>query len=971
MTDTLARLSAALNDRYEVEREIGHGGMATVYRALDVRHQRPVAIKVLHPELAAAVGAERFLREIAIAAQLQHPNILTLIDSGTADGLLYYVMPFVEGESLRDRIGEGRERLPVPEVVRLLLEITDALTEAHRLGVAHRDVKPENVMLSGRHALVVDFGVAKALREATSTHALTSVGISLGTPTYMAPEQAAADPAADHRVDIYAVGVLAYELLTGKPPFTGSPQAVLAAHISSAPAPVSKVRPDLPAALAAVVMRCLRKDPAERFATAEELHAALQSVATPATGTVPAILRIGTTSRGRRRIALAAVVLVAIVSLAGWKVVTEARHRAWARDTAVPEIQRLLELAGGADIALNDSLYRLAKRALEYAPNDSVVRATARRVTAGTSIRTEPAGATVLRTRYDDSTQWERVGVTPFDSVRVPRGISRWRIEHDGYRPLMLAAGPGAISRITLRLDSLNAPYSEMVLVPGDSDVTASVIGLDHVQGVTLDDYRIDRYEVTNAEYKRFVDAGGYSKPEYWSADLPAGADFRTTVARFTDRTGRPGPATWEGGAPPSGQENLPVAGVSWYEASAYARFAGKSLPTVFHWARAAAIGAAQFVVPGSNFGTQGTRAASTFAGMSPFGTFDMAGNVREWCLNTDGDRRYILGGGWNDEEYGFTDSYAADPLDRSPTNGIRLMLSLRGENQSAARLLRMKERDYSKETPVPDIVYAGFRRMYDYDSTPLAASLDGTDSSNADWIVERVSYAAAYGGERIPALLYLPKHVTPPYQVVLFFPGSNALHSSSSDAIPLFVFDWLLRGGRAVLHPIYKSTYERGDSLKSDYAEESVFYRDHVLMWGKDVRRSVDYLVTRPDIDTSAIAYYGVSWGGYLGGIFPAIEPRFKASILYVAGLARDRGMPEVEPINFLPRIRTPVLMLNGRYDHFFPVESAQKPFFRLLGTPAEHKRYVLYDGGHNVPRERLIAESMDFLDRYLGPVR
>jgi eukaryotic-like serine/threonine-protein kinase len=299
MPDTLSHLATALRDRYDVEAEIGHGGMATVYRARDLRHNRTVAIKVLHPDLAASVGSDRFLREIGISARLEHPNSLTLIDSGEADGLLFYVMPFVEGESLRERILPTRDRLPVADVVRLLAEITDALSEAHRLGIVHRDVKPENVMLSGRHALVVDFGVAKALRDASSSHALTSIGISLGTPSYMAPEQAAADPAADHRVDIYAVGILGYELLAGQPPFTGAPQTILAAHITTEPVPIREVRPDVPRALADIVMRCLRKSPDERFQTAEELHDALAAAMTPATGTLPARIAIPASRRTR------------------------------------------------------------------------------------------------------------------------------------------------------------------------------------------------------------------------------------------------------------------------------------------------------------------------------------------------------------------------------------------------------------------------------------------------------------------------------------------------------------------------------------------------------------------------------------------------------------------------------------------------------------------------------------------------
>ena len=287
MTDSLARLTAALGDHYRVERELGQGGMATVYLAEDVKHRRKVAIKVLREDLAASLGPTRFLREIEIAAQLQHPNILPLLDSGNVDGFLYYVMPYVTGQSLRERIAREGE-LPVHEAVRLLMEVVDALAHAHEHGVVHRDIKPDNVMLSGRHALVADFGVAKAVSEATGRNAITTLGVAVGTPTYMSPEQAAADPHIDHRSDIYAVGVMAYELLAGRPPFTGAtPQQVLAAHVTEAPDPVSKRRPGLSPALEAAVMRCLAKRPADRWQTAGELLAQLEPLATPSGGVTP------------------------------------------------------------------------------------------------------------------------------------------------------------------------------------------------------------------------------------------------------------------------------------------------------------------------------------------------------------------------------------------------------------------------------------------------------------------------------------------------------------------------------------------------------------------------------------------------------------------------------------------------------------------------------------------------------------
>jgi eukaryotic-like serine/threonine-protein kinase len=327
MTEPVSRLQTALADRYRIERELGQGGMATVYLAEDLKHHRKVAVKVLRPDLAATLGPERFGREIEVAARLQHPHILGLLDSGDAGGFFYYVMPYVEGETLRDRLTRGGE-LPVPEAVRLLGEIAEALATAHRAGVVHRDIKPENVMLSGRHAMVMDFGVAKAVTEASSGPQLTSAGVALGTPAYMAPEQATADPHMDGRVDIYAIGVMGYEMLTGAPPFSGlNPQQTLAAHVTRAPVPVGQQREGLSPALEAVVMRCLAKRPADRFQTADELVAALE----PPTQTQPVAAMTKGPEPVRRRsavVGVGAAVVAAVVGLVLW--------HPWSRAAARP-----------------------------------------------------------------------------------------------------------------------------------------------------------------------------------------------------------------------------------------------------------------------------------------------------------------------------------------------------------------------------------------------------------------------------------------------------------------------------------------------------------------------------------------------------------------------------------------------------------------------------------------------------------
>ena len=274
MSDVLLRLSAALRDRYRVERELGQGGMATVYLAHDLRHDRDVAIKVLHPDLGAALGSDRFLTEIRTTARLQHPHILPLLDSGEADTLLYYVMPLVKGETLRARL-ERERQLPIHESVRIARDVASALDYAHREGVIHRDIKPENILLHDGQVLVADFGIALAVQSAGGAR-MTQTGLSLGTPHYMSPEQAMGEKAIDARADVYALGAVTYEMLVGTPPFTGaSVQAIVAKVLTERPSSPTTVRDTIPAAVEEAVLTALAKLPADRFATAAEFAAAL------------------------------------------------------------------------------------------------------------------------------------------------------------------------------------------------------------------------------------------------------------------------------------------------------------------------------------------------------------------------------------------------------------------------------------------------------------------------------------------------------------------------------------------------------------------------------------------------------------------------------------------------------------------------------------------------------------------------
>jgi dienelactone hydrolase len=822
------------------------------------------------------------------------------------------------------------------------------------------------VLLSRGAAEVTDFGIAKAIQASRvvpsvsgeASDSLTQLGTSVGTPAYMAPEQAAGDPNLDHRADIYAVGVLAYEMLEGQPPFTGTPQSVMSAHLTKSPKAMT--RADVPPSLRRTILKCLEKDPAHRFQSADELLADIESIVTPS-GALPS------TRPARRGRAFAWAGAAAVAIALGWLATAPMRRARWVRNEAIPRIKQY------ADLAQNDSAWMLARRAHEILPTDSTLATLWPRFARKAVLRSTPEGATIYRASFDDTTRWISLGTTPTDSLWLPFGTGRLRAEKAGYRTQHGLMGSGSRSYM---LDSVAGPDSEMAHIPGGT-FGVFLVGLDVNRTLTLGDFRMDKLEVTNREYKAFVDAGGYGKREYWPAELTSDGvapTFEAAVAKFTDRTGRAGPSTWEAGAYPAGQADFPVGGVSWYEASAYAKFVGKSLPTVFHWSRAAFTQSARFIVPGSRFESTSPVRGGAPRSIGVYGVYDLAGNVREWCENSAGSGgRFILGGGFSEMPYGFTDGYAQPPTDRSAINGIRLVRYLHADDQLEKAMAPQPRAftDYTRETPVPDVVFEGFRHVFDYDPGALNARTESRDTTQDDWIVERVSFDAAYGGERMMAVLLLPKHHAGPYQSVVYFPGSNVISMANSVERREQLASFVVKTGRAVILPILKSTYERRDSLTSDLPEQTIFWRDHVVMWTKDIKRTVDYVSSRRDMDSSRIAFMGTSWGSNQAPISLVAEPRFKAAVLNVAGLTMERSRPEVDPLNYLPRVTQPVLMLNGRYDFFFPVETAQRPFFARLGTPADRKKWTVYEGGHDVPRTELIKETLGWLDTYLGPVR
>ncbi len=915
---------------YEVLAPLGAGAMGEVYRARHVKLRREAAVKVLPPQLAShPERLRRFEREARAASALQHPTIVTIYDIGEERGTTYIAMELVAGETLRARLAGGA--LPLLEALRLARTVAEGLAAAHAVGIVHRDLKPENLMVTADGRVkILDFGLAKEVPtgadvapDLATLSQLTREGIAVGTVPYMAPEQLVGD-AVSPQSDQFSLGVVLFEMLCGRRPFEGDAATTLvSAILRDEPLSLSRLRPEVPRRLADLVRRCLDKDPRRRFATTASLVEALRACESEL---APHRRRL---RLGRRGVAALLALSAATGVVLAWRAWRDDLVR-WQRREVFAEVDRLSE-AGRLGQA-----YLLAKGLERDLPDDPTVRRRLERITIPVSIVTEPAGADVeLRPYASSEAAWVRLGETPLVGVRIPYALMQWRIRHAGYETF--EGAPFGIRPFTalgkgLHLDPAGSRPEGMVRVPGGPYQRASF------PAVELEDYWLDRLEVSNREYLEFVENGGYGDARYWEDAFAAAETSPAEVmGRLVDRTGRPGPAGWElGGYAPDTADD-PVGGVSWYEAAAYCRWAGKSLPTLYHWSAATAQDQLSDIVEVSNFGGAGPEAVGTRPGLGDFGTYDMAGNVREWCwTGTGGGRRYILGGSWNEPTYAFrVDAETSPPLSRAPVNGIRCALYRSPPAEQLLAPVVSSRRRQRHDAPVDDEVFAAYRRIYAYDRTPLNATVESVDESSEYWRRETVTFDAAYGGERVSAHLFLPRNAQPPYQAVVWVPGNDAFFLPPGRALASpYLFDFVPRSGRALVYPVFKGTYER--RMPFSFAPNE--WRDLIVLWSKDLGRTVDYLESRDDIDAAKLGYYGFSAGAVYGPIFTAVDDRFGASVLLAGGLSAGFP-PEADALNFAPRSQVPTLMINGQDDFLMPWEEAEQPLFRLLGAPLERQ--------------------------------
>ena len=580
----------------------------------------------------------------------------------------------------------------------------------------------------------------------------------------------------------------------------------------------------------------------------------------------------------------------------------------------------------------------------------------------------------------DTTNNWTYLGVSPIKNIKVPLTSFYLKFNKDSSEfisithPYYLKDGDNYFFLPQKDAGNINQDFK--LFLGGNKKMLFP--GLDHEENIMISPYKISKYEVSNSEFKEFIDSGGYQDSSYWDFPIEVSGinyNFSNTINKFVGKFGKPGPANWTYSRFPSGHEDYPVTGISWFEARAYANYKDLALPTIYQWSNSANLGRSNIFVPKSNFSKN--QFVNTFNDKSNNlrGLHNIAGNVREWVINSgskDNSLKVILGGCFKDPDYAFNDFYSQNIFDRSIGNGLRLVENLDHDmdfKDQSNKDVYIEIRDFLKTSKISNDVFDVYLSQFlDYNKS-IVDTIFNVNSSGT-FQVDRYEISGISDSENIlPGYIFYDSSISPPFKPIIYFPGSNAIHLPNTDMMisqQLKSFDYLMSEGYAIVFPIYTSTYEKEDDLKSDYPSRTKIYKDHVITWGKEYKKTIDYIEFNKNLDIESLSYFGESWGGYMGNILLAIDQRVKSAVLHVAGLCFQETYKEVDLCLFTPRITCPTLMLNGKYDCFFPLETSQKPMFKLLGTDEKDKKHFVFESGHYVPRANLIREHLDWLKTY-----
>jgi len=1008
-------------------RKVGEGGMGVVYLAEQLEPiRRKVALKLLRTSQLAQQAVQRFDSERRFMATLHHPNIASVYAAGsTTNSQPFVAMEWIDGIPITRYCDD--HQLPIDARLKLFQQICNGVQHAHYRGVIHRDLKPSNILVAEYNhepvPKIIDFGVAKSHSlELQFNDQITRADQIIGTLKYMSPEQAGTNQRdVNTRSDIYALGAILHELITGEIPLAQEFDAVetLEEHLSitreAIPRQLSRSlqlsekqqqtsenRKTTTAALSKqieldlewIVTKSLEKDPGDRYATAKSFSDDIERFRKniPVQARPHSIFRKTKLFVRRHRYQVTAYVLtflmltvLSLTSLVIYIENSERRNKELQLAETSIELERTREEAKQLQEAreivapkildlINDqqtvAAYQVMQSLEPGIKADSLFEEIMSDLMITTSFDELPADTTVkIRDAASEEEQWITLGKTPLTNIQLPRGPIRMRFENPGYvsRDFQL--------KVPQAFDTDACGY----LVPNEAQLTGMVwvYGNEKKDKMPIGEFWVDRLEVSNEDFQTFVDAGGYQDPSFWDGirfEQDGGTiAWQQAMELFTDLTGEPGPAGWKNGHYADEHAEYPVGGVSWFEACAYAKFRSKHLPTLHHWKWAADSDQPGIMAAAGNFLSAGPTPCGTMTGVGRFDALDLAGNVREWCQTSDDEgNRYNLGGDWNSPHYSFSMAMSTSPWDRSMENGFRCVRYPKGATPSSEALVSVAQPKSLNLGPERE-PFQRLRAIYLYDhDLPLDPSIGQANVREATknrFRHDVVEINAAYNNERFKVHLLIPDGGVGKKETIIFVPGVTAWENGRELKVAhephVGLLERLAESGRMVCFPVYQGTYERwsGSTLGQQFENTPIRARDDYIAVTKDGSRVVDYLLTRKDVDPKRLVYFGLSNGALRGPMALATDTRYTAAVLLSGGYVKwHKNRPEIQAFHFTPEVKQPTLMMNGTSDQVFPVETSQKPMFTDLGSP--QKKHILFSAHHIISAHEVFNTMVEWLE-------